>query len=128
MGVIGRMAAQLMRASAFLAAIAASAPAWSQSMPDYCSAPLDQPQAAADWRMRCTIQKLVTERAEAEDKATQFEVNLAEAEARAKAAQKQTAEFWKRYATGAAAQVEWWRRYAKGLLAKWRHDTIARRR
>lgn len=86
-----------------------ASPAAAQTMQDYCGSPLDlraDPGQLADWRMRCTIRKLDEERAEAEDKATQMEVNLAVTEAHLKTARAaldaadKTAEYWKKYVAG----------------------------
>jgi hypothetical protein len=76
-------------------------------MPDYCGTelgPKEDPGTVANWRMRCTIQKLVAERAEAEDKATQIEVNLAVSDAYLRAAR-----------VGRDAEAEYWRQYVEGL-------------
>lgn len=87
--------------------------AHAEDMPDFCNKPLDprtDPGALIDWRMRCTIQKLVAERAEEADKATQIEVNLAVSDAHLKvshemleAANKEAvkrADYWKKYMDG----------------------------
>lgn len=89
----------------WLALALLTAPAKAQ-MTDYCAASLDlkeDPGHLAEWRMRCTIKKLDEERAEAEDKATQMEVNLAVAEAHLKAARAALdarEAYWKDYVAG----------------------------